>query len=174
MFCVDKQHSLSYRAVERLRRYMGETAKVESSRKTGNCLKHQRMLRRAILRARHVALLPLAPTHNRVTGPVAVQEAPPPPPATPEDGEAAKAEDQADGAPVAADAEAPTDAPEDSGEVADEETDADAPEDSDEEADEETDADAPEDSDEDSDEEADESASGESDEELPADEEKSS
>jgi hypothetical protein len=41
---------------------------MESGRKAGNCAKCQRELGRAISRARHLALLPYAPEHLRVTG----------------------------------------------------------------------------------------------------------
>jgi small subunit ribosomal protein S18 len=39
-----------------------------SRRKTGNCAKHQRMLSRAIKRARQVALLPYTAEHVRRYG----------------------------------------------------------------------------------------------------------
>ena len=44
---------------------------MESARKSGTCARHQRQLREAIKRARHLALLPHASEHRRVTGPVA-------------------------------------------------------------------------------------------------------
>jgi len=75
-FCADKQAVIDYKAVGRLRRYLSERARAESAKKTGTCAKHQRQLRAAIKRARFIGLLPYAPDHRRVTGPVA----PPPPP----------------------------------------------------------------------------------------------
>ena len=80
MFCVDKMHRVDYKNLELLRRYLADSAKIESSRKSGTCMKHQRVLRRALLRARHLALLPYADNHLKMTGPVATrQEAPPAP-----------------------------------------------------------------------------------------------
>ena len=71
MFCVDKMHRVDYKNLELLRRYLADSAKIESSRKSGTCMKHQRVLRRALLRARHLALLPYADNHLKMTGPVA-------------------------------------------------------------------------------------------------------
>jgi small subunit ribosomal protein S18 len=65
-FCADKAKSIDYKEVNRLRRYLSERAKIEPRRKTGTCAQHQRELSVALKRARHVALLPYAPQHNRV------------------------------------------------------------------------------------------------------------
>jgi small subunit ribosomal protein S18 len=64
-FCVDKVETIDYKEVNRLRRYLSERAKIEPRRKTGTCARHQRMLTVALKRARHVALLPIAPQHVR-------------------------------------------------------------------------------------------------------------
>ena len=64
-FCVDKVEAIDYKEVNRLRRYLSERAKIEPRRKTGTCARHQRMLTVALKRARHVALLPIAPHHVR-------------------------------------------------------------------------------------------------------------
>jgi small subunit ribosomal protein S18 len=48
--------------VDRLRRFISDRAKIEPTRKTGVCAKHQRLLSNAIKRARHLALLPFIPT----------------------------------------------------------------------------------------------------------------
>ncbi len=66
-FCVDRVNSVDYKAVNRLRRYISDRARIDSSKKTGTCAKHQRMVRRAIAKARFMALLPYAPDHTRVT-----------------------------------------------------------------------------------------------------------
>ena len=66
-FCVDKVDSIDYKAVNRLRRYISDRARIDSSKKTGTCAKHQRMVRRAIAKARFMALLPYSPDHTRVT-----------------------------------------------------------------------------------------------------------
>ena len=64
-FCADKSKSIDYKEVNRLRRYVSERAKIEPRRKTGTCAQHQRALATALKRARHVALLPVAPQHMR-------------------------------------------------------------------------------------------------------------
>ena len=72
---VDK---IDYKDVSVLRRYITDRGRMESGKKSGNCAKCQRELSKAISRARHLALLPSAPTHLRVTGvisPTASQEA---------------------------------------------------------------------------------------------------
>ena len=47
--------------MERLRRYLSERAKIEPTRRSGVCAKHQRVLATAIKRARHLAMLPYIP-----------------------------------------------------------------------------------------------------------------
>ena len=64
-FCADKSKAIDYKEVNRLRRYISERAKIEPRRKTGTCAQHQRALAVALKRARHVALLPVAPQHMR-------------------------------------------------------------------------------------------------------------
>ncbi len=64
-FCADKSKTIDYKEVNRLRRYVSERAKIEPRRKTGTCAQHQRALAVALKRARHVALLPIAPQHMR-------------------------------------------------------------------------------------------------------------
>jgi small subunit ribosomal protein S18 len=64
-FCADQSHSIDYKEVNRLRRYLSERAKIEPRRKTGTCAQHQRALAAALKRARQVALLPYAPQHLR-------------------------------------------------------------------------------------------------------------
>jgi small subunit ribosomal protein S18 len=64
-FCADKSKTIDYKEVNRLRRYVSERAKIEPRRKTGTCAQHQRTLAVALKRARHVALLPVAPQHMR-------------------------------------------------------------------------------------------------------------
>ena len=57
-FCADKELEISYRNVELLREFMTDRAKILPRRITGVCARHQRMLKRAIKRARILALLP--------------------------------------------------------------------------------------------------------------------
>lgn len=57
-FCTDPTSKIDYKQGEALRRFITEEGKIRPRRQTGTCAKHQRMLARAIKRARHVALLP--------------------------------------------------------------------------------------------------------------------
>lgn len=67
-FCVDKVKGIDYKDVSRLRMYVSDRGKIEPRRKTGTCLKHQRLVCTAIKRARHLALLPYTLGHVRQTG----------------------------------------------------------------------------------------------------------
>ena len=57
-FCKDKVTSIDYKDADGLRRYITERGKILPKRVTGTCAKHQRMVARAVKRARSVALLP--------------------------------------------------------------------------------------------------------------------
>ena len=67
-FCVDKASVVDYKDAVKLRRYLSDRARIEPRRKTGTCAKHQRWLAIALKRARHLALLPYAPEHIRLSG----------------------------------------------------------------------------------------------------------
>ena len=67
-FCIGHTNVLDYKDVERVRRYIGERGKMEARRKVGTCAKHQRVVARAVKRARHMALLPYTAEHIRVSG----------------------------------------------------------------------------------------------------------
>lgn len=69
-FCVEHIDTVDYKSVNRLRRFMSDRARMESGKRTGTCARHQRMVRTAIKRARIMGMLPFAPNHLRVTGPV--------------------------------------------------------------------------------------------------------
>ncbi len=66
-FCVEKVTGVDYKDVGRLRMYISERGKIEPRRKTGTCLKHQRLVATAVKRARHLALLPYTLEHVRIT-----------------------------------------------------------------------------------------------------------
>ena len=66
-FCVDHIKGVDYKEIGRLRMYVSERGKIEPRRKTGACLKHQRLICTAIKRARHLALLPYTLDHVRKT-----------------------------------------------------------------------------------------------------------
>ncbi|MBW3538197.1 30S ribosomal protein S18 [Candidatus Parcubacteria bacterium] len=57
-FCAEKTNSVDYKDVKLLQRYLSSYGKIESRKRTGSCLKHQRRLAVALKRARHLALLP--------------------------------------------------------------------------------------------------------------------
>jgi small subunit ribosomal protein S18 len=59
-FCIEKTIDLSYREVNRLRRFVSERGKIVPRRISGTCAKHQRMLTVAVKRARIIAFLPFA------------------------------------------------------------------------------------------------------------------
>lgn len=51
---------MDYKQLDLLKRFVSDQGKIRSRRETGTCARHQRMLARAIKRARHMALLPFA------------------------------------------------------------------------------------------------------------------
>lgn len=57
-FCSEKVDSIDYKDLERIGRYVTDRGKILPSRLTGTCALHQRVLTRAIKRARFMALLP--------------------------------------------------------------------------------------------------------------------
>ncbi len=57
-FCVEKAEHIDYKNVARIRRFVSDRGKISPRRQTGTCAKHQRILTRAIKRARVIALLP--------------------------------------------------------------------------------------------------------------------
>ena len=64
-FCAEKVKEIDYKDVSLLRRYITSSGRIRARRKTGTCAKHQRMLAKAIKRARHIALLPYTAEHVR-------------------------------------------------------------------------------------------------------------
>ena len=57
-FCTDPSAVIDYKQVEVLRRFVTDDGKIRPRRQTGNCARHQRLVARAVKRARHLALLP--------------------------------------------------------------------------------------------------------------------
>lgn len=57
-FCADKIEVIDYKDAQKLRKYLTEAGKILPRRITGNCAKHQRLLARAVKRAREASLLP--------------------------------------------------------------------------------------------------------------------
>jgi len=65
LFCADKTQVIDYRNPEKLLNFITDRGKIAPRRKSGTCARHQRILARAIKRARHLAMLPQAPVHIR-------------------------------------------------------------------------------------------------------------
>ncbi|ACB86460.1 30S ribosomal protein S18 [Natranaerobius thermophilus] len=57
-FCAEKTTTVSYKDLDRLKKYITERGKILPRRINGNCAKHQRQLTTAIKKARQLALLP--------------------------------------------------------------------------------------------------------------------
>src|SRR5262245_4216276 len=57
-FCEEKAEWIDYKDVRTLQNYIPERAKILPRRISGTCSRHQRLLMRAIKRARNIALLP--------------------------------------------------------------------------------------------------------------------
>jgi len=57
-FCSQNSKVIDYKDVELIRRFVSNQAKIIDPKYTGICAKHQRMLARAIKRARFMGLLP--------------------------------------------------------------------------------------------------------------------
>lgn len=57
-FCMDKVKSIDYKDVKRLESFITERGKITSSRLSGNCAKHQRLIAEAIKKARYLSLVP--------------------------------------------------------------------------------------------------------------------
>ena len=56
-FCAEKNEVIDYKNVAKLRKYMTEKGKIIPRRVTGNCAEHQRMIAKAIKRAREAAII---------------------------------------------------------------------------------------------------------------------
>jgi len=57
-FCKENINYIDYKNTEILRNFLGGQAKILPRRRSGVCMKHQRLLSQAIKRARFMALLP--------------------------------------------------------------------------------------------------------------------
>ena len=57
-FCENKEFFIDYKDEKRLSRFTSEQGKIIPKRISGTCAKHQRMLVRAIKRARQLAIIP--------------------------------------------------------------------------------------------------------------------
>jgi small subunit ribosomal protein S18 len=57
-FCARKDMVIDYKKADALRPFVAESGKIEPTRITGTCARHQRQLTREIKKARQMALLP--------------------------------------------------------------------------------------------------------------------
>ncbi|MCL5093636.1 MAG: 30S ribosomal protein S18 [Patescibacteria group bacterium] len=57
-FCEEGIEAIDYKDVKFLQRFVSNYAKIDSRKRSGNCMKHQRMVAKALKRARIIALLP--------------------------------------------------------------------------------------------------------------------
>jgi len=62
-FCAEKVNSVDYKDIRLLQNFVAPSGRINGRRRSGTCAKHQRMVSRAIKRARFLALLPYAPSH---------------------------------------------------------------------------------------------------------------
>ncbi len=67
-FCANKAEVVDYKDPGKLHGYISDRGKIVPRRRTGTCAKHQRILARAIKRARHLALLPYVSAHMGKVG----------------------------------------------------------------------------------------------------------
>ena len=59
-YSVNKIDDINYKDVDTLRQFIGDRGKILPRRHTGLSAQHQRLVKRAIKRARNIALLPFA------------------------------------------------------------------------------------------------------------------
>jgi len=57
-FCSQNSKTIDYKEVELLKRFISSQGKIIDPKYTGTCAKHQRMLAKAIKKARIMGLLP--------------------------------------------------------------------------------------------------------------------
>jgi small subunit ribosomal protein S18 len=57
-FCLQNKKEIDYKDVETLKRFISSQMKIYPQRKTNLCAKHQRLLKKAVKRARVMGLLP--------------------------------------------------------------------------------------------------------------------
>ena len=55
--CANKVESIDYKDAAKLKGYLTEAGKIIPRRITGNCAEHQRMIAKAIKRAREAAII---------------------------------------------------------------------------------------------------------------------
>ena len=56
-FCADHVDSIDFKDAAKLKRYLTEAWKIIPRRVTGNCARHQRMIAKAVKKAREAAII---------------------------------------------------------------------------------------------------------------------
>lgn len=56
-FCEQDIDQIDYKDIDTLQEFLTARGKIRSRRQTGTCAQHQRLLAKAVKRARHLALL---------------------------------------------------------------------------------------------------------------------
>ena len=64
-FCSDEKIVIDYKQEEFLRWFVGESKKILPRRLTNLCAFHQRVITRAVKKARVLGLLPFSPSHRQ-------------------------------------------------------------------------------------------------------------
>lgn len=64
-FCLEKMEYIDYKDLKIINRFINSHSKILSSRITGTCARHQRLLAIAIKRARFMALVPFVSSRIR-------------------------------------------------------------------------------------------------------------
>jgi len=57
-FCKENIDHIDYKDISLLRKFVSDKGKIRPKRSSGNCVQHQRMIAKAIKRAREIALMP--------------------------------------------------------------------------------------------------------------------
>lgn len=58
--CAEQVKNIEYKDITILRRFVSTYGKMVTGKRSGNCAKHQRMVTRAVKRARFLAMLPFS------------------------------------------------------------------------------------------------------------------
>lgn len=64
-FCLEKMEYIDYKDLKVIQKFINSHSKILSSRITGTCARHQRLLAVAIKRARFMALVPFVSSRIR-------------------------------------------------------------------------------------------------------------
>lgn len=57
-FCAEHTDIVDYKDIKLLQRFINGYGKIESRKRSGTCMRHQRLVAQSLKRARHLAMLP--------------------------------------------------------------------------------------------------------------------